>query len=221
MKKSLLICGFMVLNLAGAASAAVVADKDWTVDTVIPDGNPTGITTYQTFSSLPSAPITSVAVDLNISGGFNGDLYAALTYQPADGSAAVTEILLNQVGTSPSNPFGSAGSGFNVTLNDSGTANGSIHNATGNPVGIWLPDSVNTLNGTFGGLSDEGTWTLFIADLSVGGGAETLNSWGLDINAAVVPEPANTGLFLSSSGLMAVTLVGWFRQQRKKLPMVH
>jgi hypothetical protein len=110
--------------------------------------------------------------------------------QNANGNTA-TEILLDYMGTSASNPFGSSGSGMNVTLSDSGTANGSIHNATGIPTGLWQPDSANTLDGTFSGMTANGTWTLFLADMSVGGGTSTLVSWGLD----VVPEPNTLALF--------------------------
>ncbi len=192
MNKALLIGGFIVLQLAGVAPAALVVQSDWAVNTAIPDGNPVGITASQTFANLAGSPITDVTVDLNISGGYNGDLYGYLILQDANGHMA-TEILLNRVGTSLSSPFGSSGAGFNVTLSDSGTANGSIHGATGIPTGIWLPDSANMLDGTFGGLTANGTWTLFLADLAVGGGTSTLNSWGLEINVvggAVVPEPA-------------------------------
>jgi hypothetical protein len=210
MKRNLFISGLIVLSLAGAARAAVEFGGDWTVNTAIPDGNPVGIANSQTFSDPFNGYITSVNVELNISGGNNGDLFGYLQYQDANGDTA-TEILLNRVGTSPSNPFGSSGSGFNVTLSDSGTVNGSIHNATGNPTGTWLPDSASSLNGTFGGLAADGTWTLFVSDLSVGGGTETLNSWGLDITA--VPEPAIYGV-LAGAGLLAVSLMGRFRRKR-------
>src|SRR5208283_2467906 len=126
--KTLIIGSLIALNLAGTAQAAVEFGGDWTVNTAIPDGNPVGITTSQTFSNPFNGFITSVNVDLNISGGYNGDLYGYLEYQDANNNIA-TEVLLNRVGTSASNPFGSSGSGFNVTLSDSGTANGSIHNA--------------------------------------------------------------------------------------------
>ena len=189
MKNSLLICGFIIFKMAGVASATILLDADWTVGTAIPDGSPVGITISQTFQNLAGDPITSVDVRLNISGGYNGDLYGYLTLQDANGHVA-TEILLNRVGTSPSNPFGASGSGFNtITLSDSGTVNGSIHGASGIPTGIWLPDSANTLNGTFGGLTANGIWTLFLADMSVGGGTSTLESWGLDIRSGVPPEP--------------------------------
>jgi len=189
MKKTLFICGFTILQLASVAPAAIVIDADWTVNTAIPDGNPVGITTSQTFQNLIGGPITSVDVQLDISGGYNGDLYGYLVLQNTNGNTA-TEILLNRVGTSPSNPFGSSGSGFDVTLSDSGTVNGSIHWATGIPPGTWLPDSANTLNGTFGGLTANGTWTLFLADMSGGGGTSILQNWGLDVSVAAVPEPS-------------------------------
>jgi hypothetical protein len=120
------------------------------------------------------------------------------------------------VGTSLSNPFGSSGSGFDVTLSDSGTANGSIHGATGIPTGIWQPDSANTLDGTFGGMTANGTWTLFLADLDGGGGTSTLESWGLEINvASAVPEPSESGLIAGLGALLALAY-GVIRSRRAK-----
>ena len=214
MKKTLFICGFIIFNLAGVAQAQAVLDADWTVNTAIPDGSPVGITTSQTFQNLSSSPITSVSVDLDISGGYNGDLYGYLTLQDANGNVA-TETLLDYMGTSASDPFGSSGSGMNVTLSDSGTINGSIHNATGIPTGIWQPDSPNTLDGTFGGMTANGTWTLFLADMSVGGGTSTLVSWGLDINPPAVqnvPEPAETELLVMGGAVLAL---GAWRRNKK------
>lgn len=212
MKTNLFICGgIILLKLVSPAQAAIVVDNDWTVGTAIPEGNPVGITVSQTFQGLSIAAISDVTVDLNISGGYNGGLVGYLTLQDANGNM-VTELLLNQVGTTPANSFGSSGSGFNVTLSDAGTVNGSIHNSTGVPTGIWQPDSASTLDGTFGGLTANGTWTLYLADLTEGGGTSVLNSWGLDISVVGVPEPTPYGV------LAGLSLVGWlgFNQFRRR-----
>jgi len=168
-----------------------VIDSSWTVNTIIPVGNPVGVPFSETFQNLSSDPISSVSVNLDISGGYNGGLYGYLTLQETGGATA-TEVLLNHVGTTPSNQLGSDGAGFeNITLSDAGTANGSIHNATGVPTGLWQPDSPNTLNGTFGGMTANGTWTLFLADLDAGTPTPTLVSWGLNVGTTAVPEPAS------------------------------
>lgn len=190
MKKALLLCGLMVLKMAVVTHAQNVIDTDWTVNTVIPSGDPVGITESETFQNLSSLPITSVSVDLDVSGGYNGALYGYLVLQDGNGTP-VTETLLNQIGTSSSNLFGSSGSGMDVTLTDTGTANGSIHNATGTPTGSWLPDSTVTLDQTFSGMSANGTWTLFLANLESGTPAPTLVSWGLDVGVTPVPEPGS------------------------------
>ena len=176
----------------------------------ITDGSAIPVSSSLNLSGAPAgSTIQSVYVTLNISGGYNGDLVGYLLLQGANGQNATT-TLLNRVGTSGSDPFGSGGSGFNVTLSDSGTVNGDIHNATGNPTGTWLPDQfagANSLNSTFSGLSANGTWRLFLADLSVGGGQSTLNSWGVGVNLSAVPEPATWALifFVGVAGVIVVT----------------
>jgi hypothetical protein len=212
MKLRFFICGFTVFSVAKVASAGSLLDTDWTVGTAIPDGSPVGITASQTVHNLGTSFITGVDVRLDITGGYNGDLYGYLVLQDANGNVA-SEVLLDRVGTSPSDPFGSSGSGFSVMLSASGTANGSIHGATGIPQGAWLPDSANALNGTFDGLTANGTWTLFLADLSGGGGTSTLQSWGLDIGG--VPEPAQTGWVWGISGLMTVAFRALVQHRRR------
>ena len=193
MKKSLFLCGILVLNLATVAHGQGLGaiNTNWTVNAVIPEGNPVGMSISETFQNLNPGPMTDVSVNLDISGGYNGALYGALILQEANGNTA-TEVLLNQMGTSPSNPLGSSGAGLDVTLSDTGTVNGSVHWATGIPTGTWLPDSANTLAGAFDGLTANGTWTLILADLDDGTGTPTLVSWGLEANVA--PEPAAGGL---------------------------
>ncbi len=196
----LLLTGCLLLAAASLASADIVAVTDhWTVNTVVPVGNPVGITASETFTGLNPDPITSVSLGLNLLGGYNGALFASLTLQDPNGQTA-TEVLLNQVGLTPDNPFASAGAGFDhLTLTDTATANGTIHNAPGIPAGAWQPDSPVTLDDTFAGLTADGTWTLFIADLDSGTPAPTLADWNLNVTTAdsviTTPEPGQaTGM---------------------------
>jgi hypothetical protein len=184
---------------------------------VIPDGNATGWFDTRTLSGIGDASITDVDVSLTISGGYAGDFYAYLVHFSG------FSVLLNRVGRTGGNPFGYGNNGLNITLDDS-AANGDIHMyqvvpgyapMIGNGSG-WSPDGRNTsplfaLNtdsqsrmlNQLNGLDPNGTWTLFIADLS-GGAQGSLVSWGLNITA--VPEPSSLGL---------ITLGAWAVVRRK------
>ncbi len=152
---------------------------------LIPDGSPNGWWDTRTVNNIPSGlTIGNVTITFTISGGYNGDLYGYLSH---DGALIP---LLNRVGTGtgsePTYSFGYSDSGFNnVTLSDSGSVN--IHNYGGGFVPTdttYLPDSGGiTFASTFGGLDPNGDWTLFISDLSAGGGQSALTSWSLDISA--------------------------------------
>jgi len=168
----------------------------------IPDNNPSGYVSTIAVSGLETL-LSSVNVQLNLSGGYNGDLYAYVTY---DGQLVT---LLNRVGTGGGNTYGYADAGLNITLSDSGTANGNIHNyqTVGGYAGlisgggVFLPDSGGvTFGGAYQYLNPNGTWALFIADLSAGS-QSTLVSWSLDITA--VPEPVNLALGMFA-GLLAL-----------------
>ncbi len=154
----------------------------------IPDGNPNGAFSTIAVGGAASS-ITHIGVNFNISGGYNGDLYGYLSYN------GVLVTLLNRVGTGGGDSFGYGDAGFNVSLDD-GAAHG-IHNylnysdpGGGVLTGTWSPDG-GTL-ASFNGQNPNGTWSLFFADLSGGGGQATLNGWSLDITA--VPEPVNVAL---------------------------
>ena len=106
-------------------------------------------------------------------------------------------MLLNQVGTTPTEFLGYGNPGFNVTLSDAGTANLHLYqqqnpsfNTAGQLLGTWQPDSANTLNGTFGGLTANGTWTLYLADVMRGAGAARcrLGAWKSVWPRPPVPE---------------------------------
>jgi subtilisin-like proprotein convertase family protein len=205
-----------LMTVVGAARATLYTEG-WTVNSDVPDGSYIGLADSQSVSDIPatiggqSATVQDISVNLDISGGYNGDLYGYLVFQPTGGGAASMEVLLNQIGTSGSNPFGSSGAGFNnVTLSDSGSA--SIHGATGVPTGTWKPDSANTLDGTFGGQTADGTWTLFLADLSAGGGTSELVSWGLNIS--VVPEPVTWTLIIFGALLLGCGAVRRWKAAR-------
>jgi hypothetical protein len=190
----------------------------------IPDGNTAGVSSQVTISGASSS-FSDISVAISVSGGYNGDLYAYLTY---DGKLVP---LLDRIGLSSGNPAGAGGGGMNVTLSDTG-ANGNIHAAgDGFLSGAWKADGQTTsptaaytsfsagggsitLDGTFAGVNPNGTWTLFFADVSAGGGTSTLNGWSLDITA--VPEPVNVALGIFA-GVFLVVIVARSRPLRNQV----
>ena len=192
-----------------------------TLNTVIPEANPVGITVSTTTSGL-SGVITNFQVNLNITGGFNGDLYAYLA-----GPVGQFAVLLNRVGVTSGNPFGYSDSGFNITLDSSGA---NVHNyqgggytiTNGQLVGTWAPDGRNISPNSspsafdtastaanlasFNNASPNGDWTLFLADFS-GGGQSTWKSWGMTIST--VPEPQTWAMIASGAAMLVA-----FRRRR-------
>jgi hypothetical protein len=186
----------------------------------IPDGNAVGWSGTATASGFQSS-ISAISVNLNISGGYNGDLYATLSY------GGVLVPLLNRVGVTSGDAFGYGDTGFNLTLSSAGVYD--VHsygsyspsfNGSGQLTGIWQPDgraidpqsapgvfdSASRVNfGSFNNMNPNGTWTLLIADLSAGGGQSQLVSWSLDITA--VPEPVNAALGIFGAVLLLGLLV--------------
>jgi len=192
---------------------------------VIPDGNPTGWSDSRSVSGVSDFQITDVSVKLNISGGYNGDLYGYLSHN------GVLVPLLNRVGvaaSSPSSSFGYSDAGFNVTLSDSGSfdvhfygRNSPSFNGSGQLTGTWQADGRNidpasspaTFDSasrvgfsSYTGQNPNGSWTLFFADMSAGA-QSTLATWELDFTA--VPEPANMALALFGLLALAGKLIAW------------
>lgn len=208
-RRLLAAASFGFATLAASAETLV-----FPVGTAVPDGNPTGLANAQSVSSGITS-IQSVRVSLDLSGGFNGDLYAYLVHDTG------FSVLLNRSGVTGSNPFGYTGVGFSVVFDDLamvGLNPADIHNyeslgGGGSPVtGLWQPDgravSPNTVTDSdarfallsgFNGLDANGTWTLFVADLNRGEQA-TLNQWSLEITG--VPESSTCAMFT------AVALLG-------------
>jgi subtilisin-like proprotein convertase family protein len=207
MKMNLTILAVLVLALTARATLYSYTYTPGTSVT-IPDANPTGVAfTMDTSGNVIPATINggaptvqNVDVRLNISGGYNGDLYGYLVMQPSSGGP-VTALLLNHPGVGNAT-FGNSGSSMVVTLSSSGTTD--IHNAlaTGDLGGTYQPEGNGSM--TFGGANAAGaTWTLFLADLS-GGDTSRLVSWGLDIS--VVPEPITYSLMIFGAVVMTVAI---------------
>jgi subtilisin-like proprotein convertase family protein len=166
---------------------------------VIPDGSMTGWSDTRALSGY-AGTISSVSVGLNLSGGWNGDLYAYLVHDTG------FAVLLNRVGRTADKPSGYSTAGMNVMLSDA-IGLGNIHSvalpASGGTYQIdgrnisplssgALFDTTDPANmlSSFAGGSANGAWTLFIADVS-GGDVSTLQDWTLDVTLAAVPEPAS------------------------------
>jgi hypothetical protein len=205
MKTSIACLVTLGLVISDWASAALYTGTG--LPAIIPDNNPNGYQNSLVVSGL-LGPILDVTVTLDITGGFNGDLYVALDYNNT------SAVLLNRVGLSAANSVGYPNSGLNITLDDGGANDVHFYqtvsytlNGSGQLTGTWQPDGRlisplssgasiagaprgNTL-GVFDGMNANGTWTLFAADLSPGS-ISTLADWSLSVNT--VPEPDSVTL---------------------------
>ena len=194
------------------AEATLTSSQTFTpANGTITDGNPVGVVFSGTFSQPGfNSAVTGVSIGLNISGGYNGDLYA---YLVAPNGTVV--LLLNQPGTGA---FGSAAAGFG-----NGTANSFELTSSGSSIQGVDGTAYQTLTGSFqaagslnsfvtSGATANGTWTLFFADLNAGGGTSYLNNWTL--NLTVVPEPVLLALITFLAMLLALAGLKWAWQSR-------
>ena len=208
-----------VLSLALSASAhGGLYTFNYGVNAAIPDNSIIGLTEAETISGL-NAPIADIQVGLNISGGFNGDLYG---YLRLNDSPLV--VLVNRVGMTSGNPDGYLNPGMLITLTPSSTAPdihsyqnySPVYNSSGQVTGTWQADGRTDPLGAsrgslsqFNGLDPNGTWTLFFADLSPGG-QSTLVSWSLDVTT--VPEPVTVALAVFAALAAVLKLLSWRRK---------
>jgi subtilisin-like proprotein convertase family protein len=184
---------------------------------VIPDNDATGVAYALNFGAT-ALTISDVKISLNMSGGWNGDLYAYL----AHGSDYV--VLLNRVGASTSGADGYGTSGLNILLEPVTTHAGiadihTVQNPASSPTAYAADGRAaytdtsrpQTLDVLLNG-DPNGSWTLFFADRAAIS-ASTLNSWELAITA--VPEPVGVALACFAALFLAVTLVriSWVRQR--------
>lgn len=219
-KKLILVAAAIVgaaMRICPNAHGLTITESS-TPGAAIPDNNLVGVTDTINLSTAISS-IADVSVTLDIAGGYNGDFYAYLRH-----GATGFAVLLNRVGSTSANPFGSSDSGFGVTLTDSAAVD--VHSASaggGNALsGIFQPDGRVPVSGpaydaidttprtallnSFDGMNANGAWTLFIADVSpVGIG--TLTDWSLTVDGtSAVPDGGWTATLLAMSlaGLFAL-----------------
>ena len=185
------------------------------VNQTIPDGNPSGLTLAANVSGV-SGPISDISLSLDIgsapgSTAYNGDLYAYVA-----GPNGVFSVLLDRVGVGTGNTFGYGDHGLDVTFSLGALSN--IHfyqqggtyslNGAGQLTGTWAADGRTTDPGSapaafdpsgtagldsFVGADPNGTWILFVGDVS-GGNSAQVNTWTL--NLQTIPEPSVWALML-------------------------
>lgn len=197
MKRLSLFC-ILLLAFALQASAALTTNtftSGFANSGYVPDNDFSGWSDTRTLSGYTGLTVADVHVTLNISGGWNGDLYGYLVHD----SGFV--VLLDRVGSSTYSPYGYGEAGFtNVRLIDGNPSyTTSIENYGGSSSAAAALSGGNynsqdgTLNTAFDGLSVNGNWTLFLADMS-SGDISQVTGWTLTIEA--VPEPATWALMI-------------------------
>jgi hypothetical protein len=195
-----------MLVASGVAQGAIFTDTP-SQPIPIPDGG-TDLGISRTITVSGMAPtLSDISVVLNVSGGFNGDIYATL--RGPGGVSAPLAVLLNRVGVTGSNPSGYSDAGFNITLADSGS---DIHSHGGNGssqlTGTYAPDGRTIDPGSPGAAFDSadrtkllsqfndtnpnGVWTVTFSDWVNSGDESSLAGWSLNITA--VPERTNVAL---------------------------
>lgn len=219
----------LVLGTMRCAGAGFV--EMWSGSQPLPDNDSSGWA-YTFTSSVPDAPVSDVNVTLKLTGGFNGDLYAYLVH--GSGQA----VLLNRAGRDTGMLYGYPDTGFSVTLDDEAPLVGGItapdlhlyetlspvFDIGGGLTGLWQPDARtadpaavvagsprSAFLSNFDGLPTDGSWTIFIADLSAGG-VSTLES--LSVVVEQVPEPSA----VAAMALAGLILAWRSRRRRGRSP---
>jgi len=171
----------------------------------IPDNNLNGWadTRNLNVTAYNGLVVSDVQVTLNISGGWNGDLYGYLVH---DSGFAVLLNRVGQTGTA-GQTFGYGEAGFTgVSLIDGQSLTsiqnyGGSYSATSALNGGSYGSASGALNTSFDGLNVNGDWTLFLSDMS-SGDISQITGWSLTITA--VPEPTTWAMII-----FAVAFGGW------------
>lgn len=184
-----------IILLATALASALIANAtlyttNWSTDFanggIVQDNNFSGWADSRTITTLPAGSVAGLSVDLQLSGGWNGDLYAYLVHDSG------FTVLLDHVGVGVSgvSSYGYGDAGMDVTLTATGTSihqYGGHNTFSGIPSGTFQTDNTSGNLASFIGADPNGTWSLFIADTS-SGGVTTVENWGLQLDIVAVPE---------------------------------
>jgi hypothetical protein len=211
-----------VAVLAGTSvRAGLYTGSSGNISVGIADGDANGVANTITVGGTAGAQISSMIVTINLSGGYNGDLYAVLSHDGASGA-----VLLNRIGRGTSYGgtilgYSTAGGTFTFGSTVDSSLLNNIHSYGGGaPSGTYAPDgrtidplspradfnstpSGNALT-SFNTIDPTGGWTIFFADMAQNGQASTLTGWSLEITA--VPEPVNMALGIF--GGIALVVIG-------------
>ena len=172
----------------------------FSINQPIPNGKLTGWSDTRRIKLPLAGLITNLQVTLNLSGGFNGDLYGYLVH----GSGFA--VLLNRPGRTATDPVGYADSGFDVSFGTGALNDIHLYQGVTGPVspltGLWAADGretypLSTLDtdsrtaplDSFIGVNPTGDWTLFLADVDGGGAQASVAGWGLILMIDPGPVP--------------------------------
>lgn len=197
MKPLAFLAAAALLTTAAHAATTITENFTNTTGSVIPDGDPSGL--VQTLTPDTSIiTLDSITVTVDLTGGWNGDLYAYLWH------GGKISVLMNRIGRTALNPAGSATGGLGVIFDH--TAATDIHSAPGgfgsSINGTFQPDGRNihpndALDTTprtagldvFTGDAATGEYRLYLVDIASGEEA-SLVSWSIALTGTAIPEPS-------------------------------
>ncbi len=203
---SLAILLALTVQLAQATYTFTGSGANITIPTLMQVSGPLS---YATASGV-SGTVTDITVELNITGGFNGDLYAYLVAP----NQSTTAVLLG----TPGGNFTQVGSGYNnISLTDAAGVGNNIQDASqtwGTALAGTYYAEVSLLS-AFGSYltanGANGNWRLFIANQSSGdNGSSVLGSWSLSMTTSAVPEPDQV-VAITLLGLIGLMAGNWRR----------
>jgi hypothetical protein len=148
-------------------------------------------------------------IQLDISGGWNGD-YIATLYHILPDNSVQSVVLLDRIGQDGSNPYGFENAGFDGVILEAGQPDihlfGGSYTDASPLTGTYSPDGDADFD-AFLNTTALGTWSLYITDNS-SGSVGTLSDWSLTLVTTPEPEP----VYLLGAGLLAG--LGWRFRRR-------